>query len=90
MYLYVYPELLGSWYTHNDMSAIKCDIHIFFPSNAVALSTEFVTRDAIRQLFSLLTSFVKIIAKSSHSWQKSIFTITHTLLHISYFSDAYY
>ena len=31
MYLYVYPELLGSWYTHNDMSAIKCDTKNFIP-----------------------------------------------------------
>ena len=44
----------------------------------------FVTREAIRKLFSLVTSsLVKIIAESPHSWQKTLFTVTHALFFIS-------
>ena len=44
----------------------------------------FVTREAIRQWFSLVTSsLVKIIAESPHSWQKTLFAVTHALFFTS-------
>ena len=43
----------------------------------------FVTSEAIRQWFSRVTkSLVKIIAELPDSWQKSVFTVTHTLFYI--------
>ena len=40
----------------------------------VSMNNDFVTREAIQQWFSCVTSsHVKIVAKSPHSWQKIVF-----------------
>ena len=43
----------------------------------------FVTSEAIRQWFSRVTkSLVKMIAELPDSWQKTVFTVTHTSFYI--------
>ena len=82
-----YGEMSARWYfladlcVHYTIKRVRNKI-----IHSLPWITIFVTREAIRQWFSLVTSsLVKIIAESPHSWQKkSLFTVTHALFFICF------